>query len=109
MVSYVTANGAVTARQVTLHYVTVSMQIQQLDEMLGRLTLGVKPEATKGDISLINQLLTAMTAAWTQRNELAEARTPAFERVLEAANGDHTQADQWIVTVAAEFGVTVTR
>ncbi|GAA0622036.1 hypothetical protein HPO96_28615 [Kribbella sandramycini] len=104
--TYVRTDGIVSARELTLNYVTICAQIEATDRLLSRLT-GALQNINRGDgltINIVKDVLESNNLAWNRRAELVEARTTAYTALVEGCAGNQSTVDQYVSTVAKEFG-----
>jgi hypothetical protein len=76
---YLTSNGAPSAREITLHYVTTCLQLEQIDILLGKMVSGIQKVTGQNiELNILNATLDANDKGWERRAKLAAQRSPSL-------------------------------
>ncbi|NEA37569.1 hypothetical protein [Streptomyces sp. SID13031] len=110
--TYITTDGTPSAREATLHYVSICVQIEVLDRLLVQSTRNIEKTAITShdfNVSLVESVLEVNDKTWNRRAQLVELRTIAFEALSLKCGGNQSVIDEYVSTVArGDFGIELT-
>ncbi|ADB31164.1 hypothetical protein Kfla_2082 [Kribbella flavida DSM 17836] len=105
---YLTPNGAPSVREITLHYVTVCLHLEKMDDFLANLPSALNSvTGPRMEANLVNATLDLNDKAWDRRTKLAAERTTAYDALFTECGGDQSRIDACVSTVAKEFGIVL--